>query len=86
MRMQELQDTLRKTPFEPFRIRLSDGQSLHVRHPEFAGLTRHSVFVGVPSGKDAVPDRMIQCDLVHVVTIEPIDGARPRRKDKGEPK
>jgi len=74
MRFQELQETLRKTPFQPFRIRLSDGQSYDVRHPEFAGLTRHSVFVGVPSGEDEAPDRMIQCDLLHVVTVEPLNG------------
>ncbi len=74
MRMQELQDTLKKTPFEPFRIRLSDGQSYDVRHPEFAGLTRHSLYVGVSPDEDDAPERMAQCDLLHVVTIEPING------------
>ena len=74
MRMQELQDTLKKTPFEPFRIRLSDGQSYDVRHPEFAGLTRHSLYVGVSADEDDAPERMVQCDLLHVVTIEPING------------
>ncbi len=74
MRMQELQDTLKKTPFEPFRIRLSDGQSYDVRHPEFAGLTRHSLYVGVSPDEDDAPERMVQCDLLHVVTIEPING------------
>ena len=74
MRMQELQGTLKETPFEPFRIRLSDGQSYEVRHPEFAGLTRHSLYVGVSPDEDDAPERMVQCDLLHVVTIEPING------------
>ena len=75
MRQQEVRDALRKEPFQPFRIHLSNGHSYDVRHPEFAALTRRSVFVGLPSGKDEVADRMIECDLLHVVTIEPIDGA-----------
>lgn len=75
MRQQEVRDLLRKEPFQPFRIHLSNGQSYDIRHPEFAALTRRTVFVGVSSGKDDVPDRMIECDLLHVVALEPIDGA-----------
>ena len=74
MRLQEVQNALKKQPFEPFRIHLSDGQALDVRHPEFAALTRHSIFVGAPTDGDDVPERMVQCDLLHVTTIEPIDG------------
>ena len=74
MRFSEIQDVLRRQPFEPFRVHLSNGQSYVVRHPESAGLTRTSVYVGTPAGDDKVPDRMIQCDLLHVVAIEPVDG------------
>lgn len=74
MRIDELRETLAKAPFQPFRIHLTDGRSFDIRHREFAGLTRHSIFVGEPSGDDEVPDRMIQCDLLHVVSIEPING------------
>jgi len=53
--------------------------SYDIFHPEFAGLTRSSVYVGVPSPSDEIPERMIQCDLLHVVAIEPIsDGARKK--------
>jgi len=82
MRFQELQDVLRKQPFEPFRIQLSNGQTHEVRHPEFAALTRTSVFVGVPAGRDDGPDRLVQVDLLHVVAIEPVNGQR-RRKRRG---
>ena len=77
MRQDEIRDVLRQEPFQPFRVHLSNGQFYDVRHPEFAALTRRTVFVGIPSGKDEVPDRMIQCDLVHVVALEPIDGQSP---------
>ncbi len=75
MRQQEVRDYLRKAPFQPFRIHLSNGQSHDVRHPEFAALTRHSVIVVVPSSRDQDIDRVVQCDLVHVVAMEAIDGA-----------
>ncbi len=74
MRFTEVQDALRRVPFSPFRIHLTNGQSYEIRHPEFAGLTRHSVFVGVAE-QDDIPERMVQCDLLHVVTIEPVNGA-----------
>lgn len=74
MRQHELRDSLRKEPFQPFRIHLSNGQSYDIRHPEFAALTRHSVIVVVPiSGDDGI-DRVVQCDLIHVVATEAIDG------------
>lgn len=78
MRWQEMHEILHRTPFDPFVIQLSNGQSYTVRHPEFAALTRTSVFVGLPPGRKDVPDRMVQCDLLHVVSIEPANGARPR--------
>ena len=74
MRRQEVRDALRKQPFEPFRIQLSNGHSYDVRHPEFAALTRSSVHVVVPSLEEDDVDRMVQCDLLHVVAIEPING------------
>lgn len=73
MRQQEVRDALRKMPFQPFRVHLSNGHSYDVRHPEFAALTRLSIFVGLPLRDDGVPDRMIECDLLHVVALEPID-------------
>lgn len=82
MRLSELQDVLRKQPFEPFRIQLTNGESYVVRHPEFASLTRSSIVVGIPAGKDGIPDRFVQCDLLHVVAIEPDDGKRRRSPRK----
>ena len=82
MRFQEVYDTVHKQSFEPFRLQLSNGQSHEVHHPDFAFLTRNSVYVGIPSGDDAVPDRAIQCDLLHVVAIEPVNGKAGRSKRK----
>jgi hypothetical protein len=76
MRFQEVQDALRKQPFEAFRILLTNGDSYVVRHPEFAALSRTSVLVGIPPRGDDVPDRFAQVDLLHIVAIEPTNGRR----------
>lgn len=75
MRYQELYETLHKLPFEPFRLQLSNGQSHMIQHKDFAWLTRSTLYVGLPSGDDEVPDRAIQCDLLHVVAVEPVNGS-----------
>lgn len=80
----EVREALRKQPFEPFRIRLTTGQSYEVRHPEFATVTRTSVYVGVPEGRGEFPERAIQCALLHVVSLEPIDGADQPEGQDGE--
>src|SRR5437773_10383137 len=41
-----VREALHKQPFEPFVIRLADGRSLPVRHPDFVALTPRRVIVG----------------------------------------
>ena len=72
MTANELRDALRKQPFEPFRVRLTTGQAYEIMHPEFAAVTQTSFFVGEPHD-DGFPDRMIQCSLLHVVALEPVE-------------
>jgi len=76
VRAQEVLDALKRHPFEPFRLQLTNGQSYVIPGRDFAWVTRSSIFIGLPSGDDEIPDRAIQCDLLHVVSLEPINGAR----------
>lgn len=71
MTRNEIRDALRRQPFEPFRVRLSTGQVYEIIHPEFAAVTQTSLFAGEPT--DDFPQRMVQCDLAHVVAIEPVE-------------
>jgi len=73
MRPNEIRDHLRKRPFEPIRIFLSDGSSYDVRHPETAFVTQREVVIGLDPGEDELPDRSAYCDPMHVTRIEPID-------------
>ena len=48
MRPEDILELLRKHPFEPFRIHLSDGVAYDVRHPDMAIVQRSKVIVAVP--------------------------------------
>ena len=82
MRHEELYKALHKSPFHPFRIQLTNGDSWVIRHPDFAALSRSSVLVGISSGDDEIPDTFNQYDLLHVVGIEPLNGAKTKRRRK----
>lgn len=86
MRQHEIRDILRTEPFQPFQIRLSNGEKYNIPHPELAALTRHSLVVVIPqrNGKDA--DRVVQCDLVHIVSTEPVNGRSKSKNAKSRKK
>ncbi len=45
MDVEGLRKTLRRQPFEPFTIRLADGRSMRVPHPEFVALGNRRVII-----------------------------------------
>jgi hypothetical protein len=74
MAPEELLTALRERPFQPFRINLTDGRSLEVRHPEMVLAGRRSAVIGLlaPGETEPLYDRRIPVDLLHVVGLEPI--------------
>ena len=40
-----VREALHREPFEPFLMRLADGRSLEVRHPEFVAVGRRRIVV-----------------------------------------
>jgi hypothetical protein len=83
MSASELRDLLRRAPFEPFRIHISDGASYEVRHPEMALLTQRELYVALPPRHGEVPRRAVICDLLHITRIEPISEGKPRPRRNG---
>ncbi len=77
MRPDDILRLLRATPFEPFRISLSDGTEYEVRHPELAIVGRSTVVAGVPGpeGPPGPVQRMVHCALIHITRTEAVDGA-----------
>ena len=67
-------DTMREwhnhQPFEPFELRLSNGERHQVRHPELIALGRNRVIIIDPN-----TDRAVYIALVHINSIEALQPA-----------
>ena len=70
MSYETLKELLDRLPFEPFEIRLSNGEKYEVRHPEMALLLKSRIIIG-----DAENDRMTICGLIHINSIETLQSA-----------
>jgi hypothetical protein len=79
-----IQEHLRRQPFQPFRVFLSDGSAHDVRHPEMVLVMRREVIIAVPQQDQELPEHAVYCDPLHITRIEPINGkgAGPRPKTR----
>jgi hypothetical protein len=75
MAPQDIEDAVRRRPFAPFRITLTEGSTYEVRHPELCMVGRRAVIVGVlaPGRPDPRFDHSVTIDLLHIVKLEPVD-------------
>lgn len=69
---EEILKLTRQLPFGPFRIRLSNGTTYDVRHPEAVLVERRVLVVGVSGQNDAQApfDRSDIISLVHIAQLE----------------
>ncbi len=75
MRPEELRNLLRRKPFMPIRLHLTDGTTYDVRHPEMAMLTRSTVDIGIEKERGSgIADDVVYCSLVHIVRVENLNG------------
>src|SRR5262245_47218375 len=77
MRPQELRDHLRRQPFQPIRLTLTDGRTYEVRHPELAMVGRSMVAISLARRGDPDPDsdRLVTIPLVDVLRVEPSESS-----------
>lgn len=73
---EELRDAIRRQPFEPFRVVMSDGAGFEIRHPDLLWVGQFSALVGLSGdpGKTFF-ERFVQVDLNHVIRLEPLQKA-----------
>ena len=74
MTAETLREWMQRRPFQPFRLKTSDGEAYDVRHPEMAFLTRAEIVIGL-SERNGIPSRHRTVSLLHVTAIEPIDAS-----------
>jgi hypothetical protein len=81
MPFEELLEWVRRRPFEPFRIYLSDNSTLDVRHSELVLVGRRSAVVGIPPPEQGSPpyERSTTVSLLHIVRLEPMQAASGAR-------
>jgi hypothetical protein len=79
MRPEGIRMLLRRQPFRPLRITLTDGRTYDVLHPELALLGRSYMEVGLPKQEDPdnIADRLITISLLHIMQIEPLESVTP---------
>lgn len=70
MNAEAVREWLVRQPFEPFELRLSNGEIYQVRHPELAAIGRHKMVV-----VDADTDRVTHISLVHINSIQALQMA-----------
>jgi hypothetical protein len=85
MSPEELRDSIRQKPFEPFRIVLTDGVGYDVRHPDLLWVGQRTAYVGL-TGEPGQTffDRAVKVDLLHVVRVEPLE-SKPSPPMNGPP-
>ena len=72
MRPDAIRKLLRKQPFRPFRVYVSDGAIYDVAHPEAAEESAMTLIIEVhPAGFASVPgERIAYVSLIHVTRVE----------------
>ena len=76
MNVEGIREALHKEPFEPFVVRLADGRSLPVRHPDFVAVHPRRVIVINEDGSWSVVEPL----LIVSLDYERGNGASKRRR------
>jgi hypothetical protein len=77
MTAEDLIELLEERPFAPLRLRLDDGRSYDIRHPEKAIVTPTIVAIGLSqSNGSRLAERVPHCSIAHIVEVEPVENKR----------
>lgn len=76
-----VREALHREPFEPFEIRLADGRSLPVVHPDFVALGFRRIVVVGPDDSTSIIEPL---PIVSLGYKSGPNGGRSRRKPPGE--
>ena len=82
MRPDKLWDHVKRQPFEPFRLYLTNGKHFDIRHPELIYVTQRTITVAKPIRGEEIPESVALIDPIHITHVEPLNGSKngPQRK------
>jgi hypothetical protein len=73
MSPEELRETLKHQPFEPFRLVMTDGIGYDIVHPDLLWVGKRSAMVGLTGQPgQTFYERAVKVDLLHVIRLEPL--------------
>jgi hypothetical protein len=79
MQREQIQELLKRRPFQPFRVHLTDGRACDVSYPGITLLSQYSLTIGFPEPDDPDPDpvydrtEMVQLSQISRVGILPAE-------------
>jgi len=74
MDLEGVREALLRRPFEPFSIRLADGRSLAVRHPEMVAVGKRRIVVVLPD------DSSLFIEPLLIVSLD-FNGEQPAKRN-----
>ena len=82
MRPEDIIRLLRRQPFQPFRVWLTDGTHYDVEGTEFAIVDCSAVHIGFPGpeGLQGPVERIIDVALLHIVRTTVLERSATRRR------
>jgi len=70
MNSDTIREWLNRRPFEPFEVRLSNGESYQVRHPEVVAIGKNRIAIA-----ELETDRIVHVALIHVNSVSALQPA-----------
>jgi hypothetical protein len=71
----ELKKLMQAQPFQPFRVRMSDGKSYEIPNHEAAFVTRNYLEIGTDLDSNKIPGTVTRCAILHITQIEDLQAA-----------
>lgn len=75
MTLDTLRAMLTRRPFEPMRVKMSNGEVFEIRHPEMATLTKTGLIIVLPESDGSPSDHFEVCSCLHIASVETGSGA-----------
>lgn len=75
MNLEAIRALLTRQPFEPLRVKTSNGEAFEIRHPEMAMIARSALCVVHPDANGVPSDKVEYISYLHIASIETITGA-----------
>lgn len=69
-------EILKRSPFDPFRVVMSSGESYNVVHPEMAFPTARSLILALPDPTAVDGERLAFCSYLHIAHVEMLKPSR----------